>query len=90
MFQTVNMQFGDGDDGPTAVLTMNAFTRNLSRKTVVSGYDQVKSNIKNLQCSPYICSNNLDMYWICLLSTGFPGLPCLFFNSGPRLTIFVI
>ena len=34
--QTVNMQFG-GEGCPTAVLTMNAFTRSMKRKTVVSG-----------------------------------------------------
>ena len=34
--QTVNFQFG-GSNGPTAVLTMNAFTRSMSRKTVISG-----------------------------------------------------
>jgi len=34
--QTVNMAFGDNGES-TAVLTMNAFTRSMSRKTVISG-----------------------------------------------------
>jgi hypothetical protein len=34
--QTVNFSFGD-NGGPTAVLTMNAFTRDMNRKTTISG-----------------------------------------------------
>ncbi len=59
MLQTVNMQFGDGDDGPTAVLTMNAFTRNLSRKTVVSGNDRILGKSSE--------QSDVSMFTICLL-----------------------